>query len=195
MSQIALLRQAFRGYTGRMEDARILSEGNYLGLYERDGWEFADRPNATGVVGILPLTSDSKVVLVEQFRKPVNATVIEIPAGLVGDEEDHRDESLAESARRELLEETGFEAGAMKLLLSTPTSAGMTPEITHLFLATDLHRKNAGGGVAGEEIKVHQIPLQQLHGWLRQREGQGMLVDSKIHATLWLAGRHDHGLQ
>ena len=64
-----------------MKDARILSEGNYLGLYERDGWEFADRPNATGVVGILPLTSNSEVILVEQFRRPVNARVIEIPAG------------------------------------------------------------------------------------------------------------------
>ena len=47
-----------------MEDTRTLSEGNYLGLYERDGWEFADRPNATGVVGILPLTSNAEVVLV-----------------------------------------------------------------------------------------------------------------------------------
>ena len=118
-----------------MKDARILSEGNYLGLYERDGWEFADRPNATGVVGILPLTSNSEVILVEQFRKPVNARVIEIPAGLVGDEKEYREETLADSARRELLEETGFQAGSMELLLSTPTSAGMTPEVTHLFLA------------------------------------------------------------
>ena len=66
-----------------MKDTRTLAEGNYLGLYERDGWEFADRPNATGVVGILPLTSNAEVVLVEQFRKPVNALGIEIPAGLV----------------------------------------------------------------------------------------------------------------
>ena len=178
-----------------MEDTRTLSEGNYLGLYERDGWEFADRPNTTGVVGILPLTSNAEVVLVEQFRKPVNALVIEIPAGLVGDEKEHRDESLADSARRELLEETGFLAGSMELLLSTPTSAGMTPEITHLFIATDLHRKSAGGGVAGEDIRVHEVPLQHLREWLRQRESQGMLIDSKIHATLWLAGRYDHDLQ
>ena len=178
-----------------MKDARILSEGNYLGLYERDGWEFADRPNATGVVGILPLTSNSEVILVEQFRKPVNARVIEIPAGLVGDEKEYRGETLADSARRELLEETGFQAGSMELLLSTPTSAGMTPEITHLFLATDLQQKSAGGGVAGEEIQVHRVALQNLREWLRQRESSGLLIDSKIHATLWLSGRYDHGLQ
>ena len=46
----------------------------------------------------------------EQFRKPVTARVIEIPAGLVGDEKEYREETLADSARRELLEETGFQA-------------------------------------------------------------------------------------
>ena len=177
-----------------METARTLAEGSYLGLYERDGWEFAERPNANGVVGILALTSENEVVLVEQFRRPVNTPVIEIPAGLVGDEEAHRGESLAETARRELLEEAGYEALSVELLLSAPTSAGMTPEITHLFLARDLHRVDAGGGVGGENIIVHHVPLGELRRWLREKEEAGALVDFKIHAALWLAGHFDNGV-
>ena len=111
-----------------MGSTKTIAEGRYLGLYERDDWEFAERPNAEGVVGILALTSQDEVILVEQFRRPMNAPVIEIPAGLIGDEDDHRGESLAETAHRELLEETGYQAESMKLLLSGPTSAGMTSE-------------------------------------------------------------------
>ncbi len=178
-----------------MEPVRTIAEGRYLGLYERDDWEFAERPNADGVVGILALTSEDEVVLVEQFRRPVNASAIEIPAGLIGDEDDHRGESLAETARRELLEETGYRAESMQLLLSGPTSAGMTSETTHLFLATGLQQVSQGGGVGDEDIRVHRVPLGDLRAWLREQETKGLLVDFKIHAVLWLAGRYDHGLQ
>ena len=59
-------------------------------------------------------------------------------------------DQLVETARRELLEETGYQAESMDLLLSGPTSAGMTSEITHLFLATGLQQVSQGGGVGGE---------------------------------------------
>ena len=178
-----------------MGEITTIAEGRYLGLYERDDWEFAERPNAEGVVGILALTARKEVILVEQFRRPMNASVIEIPAGLIGDEEEHRDESLPDTARRELLEETGYQAESMELLLSSPTSAGMTSKITHLFLATNLQKVAAGGGVGGEDIRVHHVPLKLLPAWLSEQKDRGLLVDSKIHASLWLAGQRDHGLQ
>ena len=178
-----------------MGSTKTIAEGRYLGLYERDDWEFAERPNAEGVVGILALTSQDEVILVEQFRRPMNAPVIEIPAGLIGDEDDHRGESLAETAHRELLEETGYQAESMKLLLSGPTSPGMTSETTHLFLATGLQQVSRGGGVGDETIRVHRVPLGHLRTWLSEQEAKGLLLDFKIHAVLWLAGCHDHGLQ
>ena len=178
-----------------MEPVRTIAEGRYLGLYERDDWEFAERPNAEGVVGILALTSQNEVILVEQFRRPVNASVIEIPAGLIGDEDEHRGESLAETAQRELLEETGYRAESMNLLFSGPTSAGMTSEITHLFLATGLQQVSQGGGVGEEDIRVQLVPLDDLRTWLQDQEHKGFLIDFKIHAALWLASRYDHGLQ
>ena len=177
-----------------MNSTQTIAEGRYLGLYERDGWEFTERPNAEGVVGILALTPGNELVLVEQFRRPVQAPVIEIPAGLVGDEEGHLGESLAGTARRELLEETGYEAQSMELLLSTPTSAGMTPEITHLFLGRGLQKIGPGGGIGDENIRVHHVALAEVRSWLQSRQEAGALVDSKIHAALWLAGCFDDNL-
>ncbi len=173
-------------------ETTTLAEGKYLGLYSIDTWEFAARPNATGVVGILPITDGGQLVLVEQFRVPVQARVIEIPAGLVGDEEEFIDESLSECAGRELLEETGYRAGKITPLLSSPTSAGMTNETTHFFAATDLTRETEGGGTNSEDITVHHVPLAKLISWLTDQQSRGLLIDFKIHACLCLA--HQQGM-
>jgi ADP-ribose pyrophosphatase len=63
----------------------------------------------------------------------------------------------------------------------------MTPEITHLFLASDLVREHQGGGVGCENIIVHHVPRAELPQWLAAQEAAGKLVDFKIHASLWLA--------
>lgn len=170
-----------------MSDVLTLHEGKWLGLYQRGHWEFARRPNADACVGVLAVTDDDEVILIEQYRVPLGQNVIEICAGLVGDEEDHRGEALAETAGRELLEETGFRASNIRELIATPTSAGMTSEFTHLFLATGLTRVHEGGGVGHEKIKTHIVPRKELRTWLREREAEGLAIDFKIHAALWLA--------
>jgi ADP-ribose pyrophosphatase len=171
-----------------MSDPEKLFETRWLALYRRGRWDYVRRPQADCAVGILAITPEQEIVLVEQFRIPVQQRVIEIPAGLVGDEVEFRGESLAETARRELLEETGYRAETLTELLRTPTSAGMTSEFLHLFHATGLSREHAGGGTAGEEIIVHHVPLCGLRPWLARREAQGMAIDFKILAALWLAG-------
>jgi ADP-ribose pyrophosphatase len=164
-----------------------LYEGKYLGIYQRGHWQFAERPFADSAVGILPVTDDGHLVLVEQYREPLQRRVIEIPAGLCGDEPEFRGEPFEATAARELLEETGFRAAKLTELIVTPTSAGMTSEYTHLFLATGLVRENAGGGTPGEDIVVHLAPLATLPAWLAACEARGCAIDAKIHACLWLA--------
>jgi ADP-ribose pyrophosphatase len=172
-----------------MPDPEFLYETRWLRLERIGHWDFVRRPHSDACVGILAITPDDHLILVEQFRIPVGAPVIEIPAGIVGDEEEFHGESLADTAARELLEETGYRAGSMRLLLATPTSAGMTPEIIHLFHATDLVREHAGGGVASEQITVHHVPLSGLDAWLTGQQAAGKLIDFKIHAALRLAGK------
>ncbi len=169
-------------------EIETLYQSPWLGLYRIGHWDFAKRPNSDHCVGILAVTPQDEIVLIEQYRYPMQKTVIEVPAGLVGDEEEFIGESLAETAGRELVEETGYQPGKIELLLSTPTSAGMTSELTHLFLATDLTKVSAGGGTGHEDIKVHLVPRAELRPWLKAKEVEGHLIDFKIHASLWAAG-------
>ncbi len=172
-----------------MTAPEVLHETRWLRLERIGRWDFVRRPHSNECVGILAITPEDEIVLVEQFRIPLQARVIEIPAGIVGDEEEHRGESLAETAARELLEETGYRAAEIRLLLDTPTSAGMTSEIIHLFRATGLTREHEGGGTGAEDITVYHIPLAELETWLRDQQAAGKFIDFKIHAALRLAGR------
>ncbi len=165
-----------------------LFETQWLGIYRIGHWDFVRRPQSENCVGILAITPENEIILVEQFRIPMQRRVIEIPAGIVGDEPEHFGESLASTAARELLEETGYRAGSVTRLIESPTSAGMSSEHVHLFHAKDLVREHSGGGVAGENIIVHHVRIVELRHWLAAREAEGMMIDFKIHAALWLAG-------
>jgi ADP-ribose pyrophosphatase len=158
-------------------------------MHRTGHWDFVVRPQSANCVGVLAITPADEIILVEQFRIPIQQRVIEIPAGIVGDEPEFLGESLAETAGRELLEETGYRAGTIEKLISTPTSAGLTSEFIHLFKASGLIREHDGGGVSGENITVHQIPMSCLREWLAEQEASGKVIDFKIHAALWLAGR------
>ncbi|MDX1679408.1 MAG: NUDIX hydrolase [Akkermansiaceae bacterium] len=171
-----------------MTEPKTLYETKWLKLQRIGSWDLVRRIHSDACVGILAITPEQEVVLVEQFRIPVQQRVIEIPAGIVGDEEEHEDESVKQTAMRELLEETGFRAGSMELLSSSPTSAGLTAEFTLFYQAGELTREHEGGGVSGEDIKVHRVALSELRDWLGQRENEGMAIDHKIHAALGMAG-------
>lgn len=177
-----------------MPDTLSHHEGRYLSLREIDDWEFATRPNATGVVGIFAMTSDQQVILVEQYRRPVQARVLEICAGLIGDEAEFADEKIIDCAQRELLEETGHTPGKITHLLSSPTSAGMTDEMTHLFFAEDCQKTAPGGGVDGEDITTHLVPLNELSVFLEKSVKKGILIDFKIHSCLGVISLKKHGI-
>lgn len=171
-----------------MSAPELLFETPWLGLYRIGTWDFARRPQSDTCVGILAITDAQEILLVEQFRVPLQRRAIEIPAGICGDEPEHLGESIAETAVRELLEETGYRAGSMELLIASPSSPGMTSEHMHFFRGRDLVRETAGGGTGSEDIIVHHVPLAGLREWLSARAAEGIAIDFRIHAGLWMAG-------
>ena len=159
-------------------------KGRYLSLVERDGWEYATRTNPVVAV-LVAWLPDHRLVLVEQYRKPVERVTIELPAGLVGDLRDQADESVLTAAHRELVEETGYSAGKITEIMRCPTSAGMTDETAVFLAASDLEKTGAGGGDASEDIIVHTIEHDRIDGWLREQYQQGKAVDPKIYTALY----------
>jgi len=158
-------------------------EGKHVLVLEREGWEFVERKKGKSAVVILAVTDDDHVIFVEQFRRPVDARVIDFPAGLVGDEEGHDDPD--ETARRELEEETGYVCTAVERLIAGPTSPGITSETVAFYRASGLSQRGAGGGVEGEDITVHRVPRASIVDWLNQKQDEGAMIDVKIWAGLW----------
>ena len=163
-----------------MSTGSIVAEGRFLRLVSVDTWEYVQRTQASGVVCVAAVTDNNHVILVEQFRPPLSATVIELPAGLAGDE-GNQHESFEMAARRELLEETGYEAADWTQLCDVASSAGLTDEMVTVFRARGLRKTGSGGGVAGESITVHEVPLDSLFDWLLSAAEDGKKVDSRVY--------------
>ena len=165
----------------------ILATTKYLELVQSGTWSFARRPNSNGVVAIVAVTDEQKLLLVEQFRVPVDGSVIELPAGLSGDTDDPN-ESLQIAAQRELLEETGYSAESWTELATVTSSAGLTNEQVTIFRAAELQKVSAGGGIDNEEITIHEVPVVELESWLHDQSATGKMIDSRVYAAIHWAG-------
>ena len=168
-----------------------MCEGQYLRLVKRGHWEYAERTNAGSAVIVVAVTPEDKLLFVEQFRVPMNAPTIEMPAGLVGDLDAH--DTMEEAARRELLEETGWLADEVKVLMVGPTSSGMSNELIAFVRARGLTRVHAGGGDETENITVHEVPVADAPRWLTAKMAAGYSMDPKLWAGLWLLDRNPDG--
>jgi len=168
-----------------VDDRKVAWEGKYIRAVVRGKWEYAERKNITGIVGMIPITGEGHIVLVEQFRPALDARVVELPAGLVGDIPGEEDEAMANAAQRELIEETGYRAGSMKRVFHGAASAGMCAEQITFFLATDLEKVGPGGGDASEDIIVHEVPRDELIDWLDRKAAAGLIIDVKIYSALY----------
>ena len=165
-------------------ELKTVYAGKHLSMVSRGTWEFATRNTNRPAVGIMAITDEDRMVLVEQFRPPAGESGSELPAGLAGDVPGAEDEELLAAAQRELLEETGYIAGRWTRLASGYSSPGLTDESIVLFLAEDLEKTDDGGGDDSEDITVHEIPRTEVLRWLRERDAA---VDLKLLAGLYVA--------
>lgn len=115
---------------------------------------------------IAAVTDDNKIIMVKQFRKPMESPILEVPAGKLDGDEDPADAAL-----RELSEETGYTAGKLEKLTEFYPSVGYTTEVLHIYLATDL-KPGACHPDENEVLEVMEMDLEEVYR---------MVMDGRIH--------------
>jgi ADP-ribose pyrophosphatase len=152
-------------------------EGRFIVARRQGSWEFVGRTRDIHAAVILAV-DDGHVLLVEQYRVPLKARCLELPAGLVGDEQEG--EALESAAARELEEETGYRPARIERLGRFASSPGMVSESFTLVRATGLEKVSEGGGVPGEDIVVHRVPLNEVTAFVAAKRDEGLAMDVKL---------------
>jgi ADP-ribose pyrophosphatase len=152
-------------------------QGDYITAKQRGKWEYVSRARAIGAAVIVAV-DDGHILLVEQFRMPLRRPCLELPAGLVGDLEEGED--VLVSAARELEEETGYRPAEVELIGDFASSPGMVSETFSLVRARGLTRVSDGGGVPGENITVHRVPLADVADFVTMKRAAGTVIDVKM---------------
>jgi ADP-ribose pyrophosphatase len=152
-------------------------EGKYIKVRKLDTWEFVSRTRGVSAAVILAI-DEGHVILVEQYRVPLACMSLELPAGLVGDEEEG--EAVETAAIREMEEETGYKPERMVNLGRFHASPGMSSEGFALLRAEGLTKTGEGGGVESEEIKVHRVRLEDVPAFVDAKRREGVAIDVKL---------------
>lgn len=167
---------------------QVMWEGRFITAKTRGRWEYVGRARGIRAAAIIALDQDPDgthhVILVSQYRVPLNRFSLEIPAGLVGDDAGGEGEEAATAAARELEEETGYRAANMQVLGEFYSSPGMVSECFTLLKATGLTRVGEGGGTEGENITVHRVALHDLSRFVAEWRRAGHAVDVRIAMLL-----------
>ncbi|MBP2277704.1 MULTISPECIES: NUDIX hydrolase [Sphingomonas] len=157
--------------------AEVVWEGKYIKAVKDGTWEYVSRARGIQAAVILAV-EDGHVLLVEQYRVPLGRRCLELPAGLVGDEE--ASESVEASAARELEEETGYRPAKIEQLGLFHSSPGMVSEGFTLVRATGLERVADGGGIDGENITVLRVPVAEIASVVAAKRAEGVAIDVKM---------------
>ena len=165
----------------------IVWQGNFITAKKRGKWEYAGRARGIRAAAIIAIDDEGCVLLVEQYRVPLGRVCLEVPAGLIGDDDGMEDESAETAAIRELEEETGYTAARMENLGEFYSSPGMVSESFTLLRARDLTKVGEGGGTESEDITVHRVKLDHLPQFVAAWRARGHAVDVRI-AMLMAAG-------
>ena len=163
-------------------------EGKFIAAKTRGRWEYVGRTRDIRAAAIIALDEDADgtrhVILVSQYRVPLGRFCLEIPAGLVGDDDGAEGELATAAAERELEEETGYRAARMEVLGEFYSSPGMVSECFTLLRATGLTKVSEGGGLPGENITVHRVALNELSDFVAKWREAGHGVDVRIAMLL-----------
>lgn len=161
----------------------IVWEGKWITVKTRGRWEYVSRARNIRAAVILAV-DDGHILLVEQYRVPLGHACLELPAGLIGDDDGGEDDDPLRAARRELQEETGYVAAHWEEIGEFYSSPGMIDEGFTLLKATGLTRVGPGGGVAGENIIVHRVKLADFPQVIAEFRKGGIGIDARMLLAL-----------
>ncbi|WP_445492084.1 NUDIX domain-containing protein [Niallia sp. 03133] len=132
-----------------------------------------------GAVAIIAMTDEERIVMVEQYRKPLEKEIVEIPAGKL-----EKGEDPAVCAKRELEEETGYGCNNLELLTSFYTSPGFADELVHIYLAKGLYKIEEGAGLDEDEfVNLMEVTLEEAEEMVKNQR----IFDAKtIYAVQYL---------
>lgn len=159
----------------------IVWKGRFLEMKKRGRWEYVGRVGGVEAAVIIAI-DQGHVILVEQYRVPLGRACLELPAGLIGDED--AGETAEMSAARELEEETGYRPATCTSLGTFYASPGMVSECFTLIRAEGLTRVGEGGGTADENIIVHRVPMATITDFIAERRAAGVAIDVKLLTLL-----------
>jgi ADP-ribose pyrophosphatase len=152
-------------------------QGRFIVAKQRGRWEYVGR--ARGIrAAVIVAVDDGHILLVEQYRVPLGRNCLELPAGLVGD--DNEGEAIETAAARELEEETGYRPAHVEAIGEFASSPGMVSETFVLVRATGLEKMSDGGGLEGEGITVHRVPLAGIAAYVAAKRAEGLAMDVKL---------------
>ena len=162
------------------EREEVVWAGKFITAKVRGKWEYVARSRGIRAAVILAIDEEDHVLLVEQYRVPLGRACLELPAGLVGDDDSAAGEDATAAANRELIEETGYRAGRMEVVGEFYSSPGMVSESFTLLRAHQLQRVGLGGGTDSEDITVHRVALSQLADFIETARERGLGIDVRL---------------
>lgn len=162
------------------DQEQIVWAGRFVTAKVRGKWEYVSRSRDIRAAVILAIDNEDHVLLVEQYRVPLGKRCLELPAGLIGDDDSLADEDATTAANRELEEETGYRAGRMEVLGEFYSSPGMVSESFTLLRAHDLEKTGPGGGTDGEDITVHRVARAHLAQFVEMARSGGLGIDVRL---------------
>ncbi len=162
------------------EPEHVEWQGKFISARTRGKWEYVARARGIRAAVILAIDADDHVLLVEQYRVPLGKACLELPAGLIGDDDSAPDEDLAAAAARELEEETGYRADRIEVIGEFYSSPGMVSESFTLVRAHGLTLVGPGGGTDSEDITVHRVALAHLPQFVEMARSRGLGIDVRL---------------
>ena len=162
------------------EPEQVRWAGKFITAKTRGKWEYVTRAHGIRAAVILAIDAEDHVLLVEQFRVPLGRPCLELPAGLIGDDEGAEGEDALAAAARELEEETGYHAQRMETCGEFYSSPGMLSESFTLVRAYGLTQVGPGGGTEHEDITVHRVALSELAQFTQTARARGLGIDVRL---------------